>query len=303
MTTSPATIDPFCCDVSREAGEALFGTAPHITTWLLLNYSQTWHSKATEQNDLPQAVQAWFQQQLAEIPKSRLLFIRQPRPLAEPGLTFFVALSRESSPQLYRFELAEYEELLAIDMNAILSEAPAVQPYRYDDSIYLVCTNGRRDRCCAREGPALYQALANQAGPNAWQSTHLAGHRFAPNLATFPDGTFYGRLEPGLAATILQTTEQGELLLDYLRGRSCYDGVTQAAEQYLRQTRGQFSRSAFTWIETTALEGERWLVIFGDAAGLEHRLTLAREEPVEYLVSCHPAKTKVVAQYRLEEIR
>ena len=73
-------------------------------------------------------------------------------------------------------------------------------------------------------------------------------------------------------------------------------------EVITRQNSGQFSRLAFSWIDTTALEGERWTVAFSDTGGHEHRLTLAQEEPAEYLVSCHPAKTKVVVQYRLEEI-
>ena len=50
--------------------------------------------------------------------------------------------------------------------------------------IVLVCAHGRRDACCARLGPPLFDALAPHCPPDAlWQSSHLGGHRFAPERA------------------------------------------------------------------------------------------------------------------------
>ena len=221
----------------------MFGTAPTVRTWFLLEYSNTWNHKATEQNDLSQSVQAWLKAQLALAPDSRLLFIKKNRPAGAAGLTFFVALCHETTPRIYRFPLDDYDSLLELDLAAVLSDKPASDPatkpasgtFLHGEPLILICTNGKRDRCCAREGPALYQAIADIAGDEAWQCTHLGGHRFAPTLVTLPDGAYYGRLTPAEAKPFVKSYEQGDLFLEKLRGRCIYDPLGQAAEQFLRQ--------------------------------------------------------------------
>ncbi|HEU5385864.1 MAG TPA: sucrase ferredoxin [Streptosporangiaceae bacterium] len=43
----------------------------------------------------------------------------------------------------------------------------------------LVCTNGKRDRCCAVRGRPVAAAIADATGWDTWESSHLGGHRFA----------------------------------------------------------------------------------------------------------------------------
>ena len=286
----------------------MFGTAPTVKTWFLLEYSNTWNPKATEQNDLSPSVQAWLKEQLALAPDSRLLFIKQNHPSGAAGLTFFVALCQETAPRLYRFPLDDYDSLLALDLAAILSRDPVTKPatmpgtgpFLHGEPLILVCTNGKRDRCCAREGPALYQALANIAGDKAWQCTHLGGHRFAPTVVTLPDGAFYGRLSPAEAKPFIRSYEQGELFLEKLRGRCIYDPASQAAEQFLRQKTGLRQRTAYIWQEAAALDEKRRAVTFQEATGQSQRIILIQEAPVERLVSCNPLKMKPVTHFRLE---
>ena len=64
------------------------------------------------------------------------------------------------------------------------------------DPILLVCTNGRRDACCALRGRALTLALADEHAERTWECTHLGGHRFAANLVCLPHGIVYGRVPP-----------------------------------------------------------------------------------------------------------
>ena len=290
--------DPFCCDLSQKAGELLAGTAPFVKTWFLLEYTTTWNHKATEQNDLPQPVQAWLNAQLALAPDSRLLFIKQNRPAGATGLTFFVALSHETAPRLFRFPVDDYESLTSLDLSAVLTGDPASGTNLHGEPIILVCTNGKRDRCCAREGPALYQAIADFAGDRAWQCTHLGGHRFAPTLVTLPDGAFYGRLTPAEAGSFVKAYDQGELFLEKLRGRCIYDPVSQAAEQFLRRETGLRQRASYAWQGTEALDDKRWAVTFRGADGQSQRIIVIQEAPVERLVSCNPLKTKAVAHFR-----
>ena len=253
------------------------------------------------------SVQAWLKAQLALAPGSRLIFIKRNRPAAAAGLTFFVALSHDPTPRLYRFPLADYASLLGLDLSTILSGdlagepvfEPASAPFLHEEPLILVCTNGKRDRCCAREGPALYQAIADFAGDKAWQCTHLGGHRFAPTLVTLPDGAFYGRLAPAEAEAFVRSYAQGDLFLEKLRGRVIYDPVSQAAEQFLRRQTGIRQRNAYVWQETAALGEKRWAVTFQGAAGQSQRIIVIQEAPVERLVSCHPLKTKPVTRFRV----
>ena len=79
------------------------------------------------------------------------------------------------------------------------------------DPIFLVCTNGKRDACCALRGRALMTALAADHAERIWECTHLGGHRFAGNLVCLPDGIIYGRV----------SADDGPRLADaYLAGAS-----------------------------------------------------------------------------------
>jgi len=308
ITAQNKNPDPFCCDLSHEADEVMFATAPTVRTWFLLEYNNIWNHKATEQNDLPPSVQSWLKAQLVLAPGSRLLFIKRNRPDGGAGLTFFVALSHDPTPRLYRFPLDDYGSLLGLDLSAVLSgdqsgdlaSNPASDPFLHEEPVILVCTNGKRDRCCAREGPALYQAMADFAGDKAWQCTHLGGHRFAPTVVTLPDGAFYGRLAPAEAELFVKSYALGDLFLEKLRGRVIYDPVSQAAEHFLRRQTGIRQRNAYTWQETAALGEKRWAVTFRESSGQNRRVIVIQEAPVERLVSCHPLKTKPVARFRLE---
>ncbi|MBV9923283.1 MAG: hypothetical protein JOY78_20875 [Pseudonocardia sp.] len=72
-----------------------------------------------------------------------------------------------------------------------------------DDPLLLVCTHGRRDRCCALDGRALVRALVEAGEPDVWECSHLSGHRFAPTALVLPIRERVGAPHPatcGLAA-------------------------------------------------------------------------------------------------------
>jgi hypothetical protein len=297
-TISP---DIFCADLARQSSEPMAGTAPTVGAWFLLEYNGPWTAKASSDNDLPRSLQTWLDEALALIDNSRLQFIKRSRPSHKAGITFFIALTRETTPRLYEFRLDAYDDLYALDLSAPLSGAAGYDRYLRTEPLYLVCTNGKRDRCCSRDGLALYHILAEQVGNAAWQCTHLGGHRYAPTLVTFPDGTYYGRLTPSDLAPLVQAQSNKELLLTHLRGRCCYDDVVQAAESYLRRETGITDRQAYRLLDALPLDESRWAVRFNaPAAGEVHRLTVSRKlSDSSRLVSCSPAKAKPVVQFQL----
>lgn len=78
-------------------------------------------------------------------------------------------------------------------------------------ALLLVCTNGRRDVCCATRGREI--ALdADQARPGlVWECTHTGGHRFAPTAVLLPYGVTYARLDADSAVAALDAGQRGEI--------------------------------------------------------------------------------------------
>lgn len=108
-----------------------------------------------------------------------------------------------------------------------------------EGQLLLVCTHGRRDRCCARLGVPLYDALRPHVEHGRlWQSSHHGGHRFAGNLLALPSGVQLGRVSPQEAAAVASLLHQGRIPLDRYRGRTIHQPRQQAAEIAVRHELG-----------------------------------------------------------------
>lgn len=287
--------DFLCCDLSEAANEPLYGTAVSASVWFMLEYTRPWGAKATSENDLPAAVRRWLGEQV-EKHNGRLQFIRQFRPEPET-ITFFIA----GAGRLYRFELAGYEDLLGLDVTAVLRADSQFAAQREMQKQYFVCTNGKRDRSCAVRGAALYRAFAEQAGECVWMTTHLGGHRFAPTLLSLPDGFCYGRIHPQDVAQFMARSQQNEVWLDKLRGQTSYATVAQVAEYFLRRETGQSGENAFELMDCVEGNG-RWQVQFRSLDGTVYQVSVAAAEPLDALVNSGSTQTKPVPQFVLEGI-
>eukprot|EP00873_Tetraselmis_striata_P031222 jgi/Tetstr1/451486/TSEL_038522.t1 len=97
----------------------------------------------------------------------------------------------------------------------------------------LVCTDSRRDACCARYGFSTYKALvaiADRDEFNIVQATHLGGCRFAASLVVMPDRQRYGRMTAGQAPAFLEALSRGEIFLPAYKGRTDVPEAVQVAE-------------------------------------------------------------------------
>ena len=206
----------------------MLGTAAQVEAWLLLEYRPLWKAKAVEDNELAASIRAWLARCAATLGeggpqgegrgRARVQFIRQPEVEAH-GVTVFVA----RAGVLKRFRVDGYEDLARLDLESVAAPEER-QPH------YFVCTNGRRDMCCARHGLPAYARLRELVGGRAWQTTHVGGHRFAPNVLTLPQGALYGRVGVADMRDFVATVEAGRLCLPHLRGRTAYPPEAQAAE-------------------------------------------------------------------------
>ena len=238
-----------CSVASQEAGEPLAGTAVEsVDRWLLLEVTDPWAPKPLQTEALPEPVRARLAQWL-ETPRSRLQLIRRPGRSAK-RTQFMVVSSATDRQQVSTVELGRYEDLLDVDLDSLSTEAT--------EPMCLVCVHGRRDRCCGQLGSAVFRAIQAQ-GVDAWQTSHLGGHRFAACALWLPDGLMYGRLRAEDAGAFVAARGAGQIGdLGLFRGCCEQDRPTQAAEIFLRTRLGEQGADAIDWLGTTAESESAW---------------------------------------------
>jgi Sucrase/ferredoxin-like len=161
-----------------------------------------------------------------------VLFVRRVPRGADGGIAVFVATSTRELCELRRLELERYDQLAELDF--------AVAGDPVDHPLFLVCTHGKHDRCCARLGRPVYEALREQVEEGwVWQSSHVGGDRFAGNVVALPDGVYYGRVDPAETWPVVEAALARRVHLPRYRGRSCYGFAAQAAELAVREATGE----------------------------------------------------------------
>lgn len=169
-----------------------------------------------------------------------MILIRRPGAHPDPRMPIprqvFLAETTPGSSRLTHAVLDDPKELLDVDLADGLGN-------RVAGPVALVCTNARRDQCCAIDGRPLALALAN-AGVHVWESSHLSGHRFAPTMLVLPHGLAYARQTPMSAAAAIEAAAAGRVVLDRYRGRTTWQRAAQAAEIAVRQQLGELSADA-----------------------------------------------------------
>lgn len=298
----------FCSIVSAFV-EKQYATAPVIQGLLLLEYDQPWGQEAWEEARIDSRVKQYLEEQIREKIYSRILLIRRPGS-GDGSIRLFACNNREGHPFIRRQIVGTYEALLTIDFrdifgipvkeNSIFPSAPARSGGNWEDfssPLFLVCTNGRTDKCCSKFGLPIYSSLGRQGG-EVWQSSHVTGDRFAPNVVHLPYCHYYGRLVPEEMTAFFDTVSRGSLYHRKYRGRSCYSQQDQAAEYFLREAHGLYGAEDLRLIESTGEEvpgqGGRKAVFYLPGPGryidVEIEMKLSENE---YLLNCRQKKGRI----------
>ena len=273
---------PFCSDLSRENDEPLGATASRIDHWFLIEYRGLWTRDALPGSGLSDQVKQHLREQVAAVSHGRLLFIRRPDRRRRPELLAFAARSIPGEESLTRLEFEAYEELRGIELRSGDS---------CDHPLFLVCTHGKHDPCCARYGRPLYDALRDELDEDwAWQSSHIGGDRFAGNLVCLPEGLYYGRVDREAAGSVLDEHLAGRIALDHYRGRSRYPFPVQAADRFVREQTGLTGIGEIV-IESVEGRDGGWQVSIA-AGGRRHPVRVVPELGDLTLLTCHSPTAK-----------
>jgi hypothetical protein len=305
--TSQAQEQAYCSDLSLQAGEPLYGSAPQAQGYLLLEYTGGWGEKALKESNIPEPVKARLNGLSAQLKGLKTLLIKtQPGQRQEVHIRLFVAALATQPPRLYAFWLTDYLDLLALDLPAVLAGDAIYDSYLHRAPLYLVCANGRRDRCCARHGLPVYNALtaetASNSEPQVWQCTHVGGHRFAANLLCLPHGLMYGRVRAEDTKAILEADRDNRIFLPNLRGRVSDQPVVQAADYFLRQQFSAYGIDDYRSLDAQELSPGEWLVRFtaqpdDKITQVQVRVLLTEERIFE---SCTFDKSTQVLRYEFQ---
>ena len=288
---------PRCADAARTRGEPIAASAVPYRRYLLLEVPGPWGSSATDERYLGPRVAQGLARATADRGMNVLL-IRRPgrqRPtgpaFAIPGdaATAIAAEPRawalaDTSPDSERVVWGSWDkpdDLLGLDL---IGPLPAAATASGPQRLALICTNGKRDQCCAVLGRPVAEALAAVPGWDTWECTHLGGHRFAATIMLLPTGDMFGWLDQRSAVAAVERFDAGQFLLPHYRGRSGQPQPVQAALHAAAVRLGDSRRQAFRVARARRLDAdERWEVM------VSHLAEPGRE--VAYRVIVAPATT------------
>jgi hypothetical protein len=259
-----------CSARSLADGEPLLGTASRYQFWLMVEQPGPWGHDALVESDFPLEVGTALRELGVRLRMRVLLIKRRDRPWPSDRRRCFVAHTGVEEQRLRTFEVQDPAELLGLDLPGhaegrfeAIGDAP-------EGPLFLVCTHGKHDPCCARRGAPLYRSLAER--PDAWECTHIGGDRFAGNMVCFPHGVYYGRVPPARAVDIAEMYARGVIDLEHYRGRAPYSPAIQAAEHLLRERHGLKGVDQVTFVAHRS-EGEGvHLIRFAEPRGIEHEV-------------------------------
>jgi len=214
-----------CSALSEALDEPMAGSVEQRVRWLLVEDRSAWGRKATD--DVLGAALAREAKRFGV----RLLLIRRregdPAADAVRRVILVDTATREMA-------IRTVTDLADLDIEAAAGAPVGAFGTPHAEPILLVCTNGKRDACCALRGRALMNALAVDHAERTWECTHLGGHRFAGNLVCLPDGIVYGRVTAPDGPRLADAYLAGKVDPSRLRGRSAWPAPAQVAEQALR---------------------------------------------------------------------
>lgn len=279
----------------------MLGTASTVRSWLLLEHPGPWGRFALPDSRLPDGFGDELRMRAAAS-DVRVLLIRRPGRTAEGSTGAFAIRSGPEEPWIERVELARFEAALELELDRLGRGEPLGAGIPHEGAVFLVCTHGRHDPCCAERGRPLAVALSASFPDETWESSHFGGDRFAGNLVAFPHGFYFGRVRPDESEAVARTYLDGRLDLERLRGRSCRPMPVQAAEHFLREHTALDRIDDVEPVDAiTTLSGAQ--VRFRTSAG-RFEVNIAREpDIVARRLTCHSQHGERPPTYRLLAIK
>ncbi len=249
-----------CAEVAGVAGDPLDGSAAPADRWFLVEHPGPWGRIAfvgsAMHPDLVAALSTWARHESGRV----LLIRRHGRSGRTSGARrWFRVDSRPGHEGVRTGLFTDERDLVGVTADADAGD-PAAGP------LYLVCTHGRHDTCCAVRGRPLAAALDVAEPGSTWECSHIGGCRFAAALVLLPHGFVFGQVPADAGVTVARRYRDGELDTRWLRGRSSLPPVVQAAQNHARMVTGAVGVDALRPVGVTRDDASTSRVELADPA-------------------------------------
>jgi hypothetical protein len=289
------SIEDRCSLRSLAAEESLVGSASTIRHWLLVESEGPWGRDGLRDARLPEGLGDELRA-LERRTSARVLLIRKSdrRPARDDGRRTCLAVDTRDA-WLGSRPLDRIEDAAELDPRDGAAFEPAPDP------VFVVCTHGRRDPCCAEQGRPLSERIAVTSRDGVWESTHVGGDRFAANLVAFPHGLYFGRVEPEEGPELVRAYTDGRISpLRRYRGRASYRRHVQTAERDLRVDL-RIDRIGELFPRRAQRRGDEAEVVFATPRG-DVRVTLERSLGTPLRLTCHADHEETTTVWRTRAI-
>jgi hypothetical protein len=243
-----------CSLVSRANGEDPIGSVKTVKNRLVVELPQPWQRDALGSRRLVEGLRPVVE----DVRDGGLLdafsAILPDREYSRKDHTRFLFLRRPSGP----FAAYDKQDFLVPNGEIVAAVGALLEGdggldrferYRQEtDHVrdILVCTHGSRDVCCGKFGYPVYDLLrrrhAEAGRVRVWRTSHIGGHRFAPTMIDYPEGRYWGHLEPWAAQKVAARSGPVSDLGPFYRG---WSGLQSPAEQAAE--REIFTREGWAW--------------------------------------------------------
>ena len=287
-----------CSDRSLERADPLEGTAGFGQRWLLLEIDGAWGEHAFFKSRLdPEVGRALVRR--AEGAGIRPLAIRKTGRRADERREqkywrWALIDSRPGHESTRWGSVDDPAELLDLPLDGSAGVAS-------HEPVICVCTHARHDQCCAVRGRPVVAAVARAHPAQTWECSHLGGDRFAAAMIVFPQGLLYGRTSPADAVVAIEAHARGEVLPEFLRGRTSLTNVAQAAQAFARAATRDARIDAFAVLAEHRTEAGWTVDLAHGSSELRIDVVATMSEPL--LSTCAAVVAAPVREFALAGIR
>lgn len=286
----------FCSAASRYFKEQLNGTAANSAAFILIEYNNPFPAKINEAN----VDKDWLKkvQQLAKAYKGKVLLVRTKTSNIKDCKISFIDCTRFS----YFTISTTTDQYTSVDIAAHISSPETIW---LNDPFFLVCTNGKKDKCCAKFGLPVFKFFESfNTDVPVWESSHVGGDRFAANVVAMPYGIYYGHVAVEDVGHILVRTLLKKIYKNNYRGLSRRSFFEQSIECFIRDYLKNYDIDFDIHIHLTEHSEECYKVEVKTNNQYTFIMELIRESiPYPHLLTCHAKKPENITKFRLKDLQ
>lgn len=170
------------------------------------------------------------------------------------------------------------------------------------EPVYLVCTHGRHDACCAVRGRPVAAALTAVYPERTWECSHIGGDRFAANVVVLPHSLFYGHVTPVRALEVARRYDDGDVVPDLLRGSGAFVPPVQAAQEFARAAGHSLAVGNLLPRRVQALSEHRWRILLASTNGPLTVEVSAHLDTVDARLTCAGSSPAQIRRFELDRL-